>query len=154
MSEEYSRYITEQAIEKEVVEDIRYIVDDGIEYIEEVRTTTNDYIKATAKSYIIGQEDDDVDSVIEIGKKINGDIHFEDEDVVDEVISNTDNKGVLGNNYIETKGIYNETLEIVSDTENEIEYKIRTFILNEKGYTLKYSNDGYGNANIVIEEAK
>ena len=154
MSEEYGNYITEQAIEKEVIEDIRYIVDDGTKYIEEVRTTTNDYIEATAKSYIIGQEDDDVDSVIEIGKKINGDIHFEDGDVVDEVISRTDNKGVLGNNYIETKGIYNETLEIISDTENEIEYKIRTFILNEKGYALKYSNDGYGNANIVIEEAK
>lgn len=129
--------ITEQLVEQELLETIERIRVDGIAYIE---TTKDD-----ANAYITNKKENDTDGVIKRGKDINGDIHFEDEDDVDNVISNTVNKGILGENYIGTKQIYQDTLEIVPNTENEIETNIRQYIA-DKGYSIGVvSDDGDGN---------
>ena len=139
MSEEYNGNITEQLIEKEVREIIKDIKDDGIDYVEDIRKDTVDYIN------------DNLDSVISTSDTIKGDIHFEGGDDVDEVISNTYNKGTLGNNYIDVRNLYEESLQIVADIDNRIEDNIRSLIV-DNGYCIKYYNDGYGDATITVEE--
>ena len=139
MSEEYNGNITEQLVEKEVREIIKDIKDDGIDYVEDVRKETVGYIN------------DNLDSVVVTGDTIKGDIHFEDGDDVDEVISNTYKKGTLGDNYIDVKNLYEESLQIVADIDNGIENKVR-YLIVENGYCIKYYNDGYGDATITVEE--
>lgn len=128
--------ITEQLIEKEL-----------LEYIEELKTTGKEEITAikdAANKYI----DEAETSVLSVKDDINGDIHFEEGDDVDSVIISAEDKGSLGENYMEAKQIYADTLDIAPTTEAKIEANIRQYMV-DSGYSIGISSDD-GNGNIVF----
>ena len=90
--------------------------------------------------------------VVNLGEEVNGDIHFNEGDNVDEVICSTEDKGVLGNNYVDVKNLYEDTVYIIQDTSSKIETSIRQYI-NDNGYVIGVKSDD-GNGNIVFDLVK
>lgn len=140
--------ITEQLVKQKTLDYVEELRSTGVEEIEGIKETTNAYIdnvKDETNNYITDKKNNETDGVIKTGKDAKGDIHFEEDDNVDGVVYDTSDKGMLGNNYVETKQIHQSTLAIASDTEEEIEMNIRQYIVDNGYYIGVESDDGDGN---------
>lgn len=145
--------ITEQLVEQEFLEIVEENRVGGIKYIENSRDDANAYIeevKTDTNDYITDKKNNETDGVVKTGENIKGDIHFKEGDVVDEVILSAVDKGTLGNNYTEAKQIYQDTLAIAPDTEDEIEATVRNEIANK--YEFSIANDGNGNVVVSLNK--
>lgn len=144
--------ITEQLIKQETLDYVEELRSTGVEEIEGIKETANAYIdnvKDETNEYIADKKNNEDDGVIKTGKDAKGDIHFEDGDNVDSVICNTSDKGTLGDNYVEAKQIYQDTLAIAPDTEEEIETNIRQY-MNDNYSIGIISDDGDGNIELGL----
>lgn len=115
--------ITEQTLENEIISDIHEIKTNGMDDIE--------IIKDNAVSNIAQQKER-----------------------LEQSFSDTKVSGIIYKlNQIDddTKAIYENTVVIAQNTEDEIEENIRTMIVNN-GYGINTFNDGRGNVTVEITE--
>lgn len=135
--------ITWQSLEKEVLDKIEGLRVEAIDNIESMRDEAN--------SYITNEKNNPYYGVVKRGDEINGDITFKDGDNIDSVITSTKNKGILGDNYMETKKIYEDTCVIAENTIEEITDNTIKHIVDNK-YTFSVATDANGNT--IVEVVK